>query len=78
MRLLIGIENFFNEVSATGREKEDDKKWQDLLFICSSEFGWTERDLCENVSAPFLLDVLNARKRKLEADEREMRKSKRR
>ena len=50
--------------------------WDDIVWICVSEFGWTQAEI-EETEIPFLLSLIVIRAKKLKKQEAELKKSQR-
>lgn len=70
------LRGFLSEVTKP-RADVWERRWEDIAFICCSEFGWSQEDFM-NSEVPFVLDLLSARKRKIDAEEKEAKKARRR
>ena len=55
--------------------KSSQKDYEDLMFVLANEFHWTQEDIY-NTDIPFILNLLNARKRFNDEQERQLRKNK--
>lgn len=70
------ISEFFNGL---GVERDDDiDNWFDnIIFICSNEFHWTQEEFF-NTDIPYLLRLLIIRNKVLKKQEEDMRRSQKR
>lgn len=48
--------------SFLSKDKKDVSfNWGDIYFIVAEEFGWTEKQLMEETSIPYFLELMEAR-----------------
>ncbi|HEY9702089.1 MAG TPA: hypothetical protein V6C58_06570 [Allocoleopsis sp.] len=62
------IRNFFNETKKS--ISDTPKEYEDLMFILVNEFHWSQKDIAE-AELPFVYELLNARKRMIQEQERQ-------
>jgi hypothetical protein len=66
------LKNLFDSSINSVKPKSNvgQKEFEDLMFILSNEFHWTQKDIQET-DLPFVFEVLNARKRMFDEQERQ-------